>query len=336
MKRRLWMLMIGMIAILVLSACGPKSQEDVVSELDKKQQELTGYKVKATMTLQMGTEPHEYQVEIWHKDPDFYRVSLQNAEKEQNQMILRNEEGVFVLTPALNKSFKFQSDWPQNSSQAYLYESLIKDIMEDKEAKFKETKEHYVFETKTRYQNNKMLPYQEVTLNKKDLAPVSVKVMDSDRNPLVTVDFSAMDFKATFDKNDFNMQKNMTGAQLDKTVMADVKDKDFSVMYPEEIHGAELVGEKDVKTEDGKRVVLTYEGEKSFTLVQEKATVMPATAGPTHISGEIVDLGFTLGAQTENSLTWTVDGVEFMIASNDLTPEEMREIAQTVREEPIK
>lgn len=336
MKKRLFMLMIGMIAILVLSACGPKSQEDVVNELDKKQQELSGYKVKAKMTLQMGTEPHEYHVEIWHKDPDFYRVNLQNATKEQNQMILRNEEGVFVLTPALNKSFKFQSDWPQNSSQAYLYESLIKDIVEDKEAKFKETKENYIFETATRYQNNKMLPYQEITLNKKDLSPVSVKVMDSDRNPLVTVEFSDMDFKAGFEKNDFNMQKNMTGATLDKTVMADVKDKDFSVLYPEDIQGASLVGEKEVKTEDGKRVVLTYEGEKSFTLVQEKATVMPATAGPTYIAGDIVDLGFTLGAQTDTSLTWTVDGVEFMIASNDLSREEMMEIARTVQAEPVK
>ena len=104
-------------------------------------------------------------------------------------MILRNEEGVFVLTPALNKSFKFQSDWPQNSSQAYLYESLIKDITEDKEAKFKESKEHYVFETQTRYQNNKMLPYQEITLNKKDLSPVSVKVMDPDKTALVPLNF---------------------------------------------------------------------------------------------------------------------------------------------------
>ena len=88
------------------------------------------------------------------------------------------------------------------------------------------------------------------------------------------------------------MQKNMTGAQLDTTVMADVKDQEFAVMYPEEIQGATLVGEKEVKTKDGKSVVLTYEGEKSFTLVQERATVMPATAGSTNISGEIVDLGF--------------------------------------------
>ena len=41
---------------------------------------------------------------------------------------------------------------------------------------------------------------EEITLNKKDLSPVSVKVMDSDRSPLVTVEFSQMDFKTTFDK----------------------------------------------------------------------------------------------------------------------------------------
>src|SRR4051812_42560207 len=314
MKKKIFMLALGLMVVLVLSACGEKTQDDVVKTLNGKLENLEGYKAKAKMTLQMGADPHTYDVEIWHKRPDFYRVDLKNAQKDQNQMILRNEEGVFVLTPALNKSFKFQSDWPQNSSQAYLYESLVKDIDEDKEAKFTATTDHYVFETKTRYQNHKMLPYQEITLNKKDLSPVSVKVMDSDRNPLVTVEFSQMDFKAAFDKNDFNMQKNMTGAQLDTTVMADVKDREFSVMYPEEIQGATLVGEKEVKTKDGKSVVLTYEGEKSFTLVQERATVMPATAGSTNISGEIVDLGFTLGAQTNNSLTWTLNGVEFMIA----------------------
>src|SRR5690606_19116297 len=141
-------------------------------------EELKGYKANAKMTLQMGTDPQTYDIEVWHKDPSYYRVNLKNAQKDQSQMILRNDDGVFVLTPALNKSFRFQSDWPKNSSQAYLYESLVKDILEDNEAKFSATKEHYVFETKTRYQNNQMLPTQEITLNKSDLSPVSVKVMD--------------------------------------------------------------------------------------------------------------------------------------------------------------
>src|SRR5690625_5969794 len=52
---------------------------------------------------------------------DLYRVALTNPEDEKgSQVILKNEDGVFVLTPALDKSFKFQTDWPENSSQPYL------------------------------------------------------------------------------------------------------------------------------------------------------------------------------------------------------------------------
>lgn len=163
MRKKFFLLLTGLMVIFVLAACGSKSQDDVVKELRSKQSDLTSYKVNAKMTLKMGSDSQVYNVEIWHKDPTFYRVNLKNAEKDQSQMILRNKEGVFVLTPALNKSFRFQSDWPQNSSQAYLYESLIKDIVADKEAKFTSTKDYYIFETKTRYQNNSMLPFKKLS-----------------------------------------------------------------------------------------------------------------------------------------------------------------------------
>jgi outer membrane lipoprotein-sorting protein len=331
LKKRLLLVITGLLVVFLLAACGSKSKDDVVKELNGKLNDLSGYKVDAKMTLKMGTDSQVYNVEIWHKDPTFYRVNLKNAEKDQSQMILRNNEGVFVLTPALKKSFKFQSNWPQNSSQAYLYESLIKDIVEDKEAKFSSTKEHYVFETKTRYQNNSMLPIQEIKLNKEDLSPAVVKVMDPDRNALVTVEFSKVKFNASFDDSDFDMKKNMTRADLNLPVMADSKDTAFTVKYPTADLGATLVDEKEVKLENGKRVVLTYEGEKSFTLVQEKVTVKEASASPTYVDGDLVDLGITIGAVSDGSITWTMDGVDYMIASNDLTEKELVEIARTVQ-----
>ncbi|MBG9549377.1 LolA family protein [Cytobacillus firmus] len=337
MKKNWFLLLAGLLVVLALSACGSKTQEDVVKDLDKKLEDVKGYKAEAKMTLQMGTDPQTYEIEVWHKDPDFYRVNLKNAQKEQSQMILRNNDGVFVLTPALNKSFRFQSEWPQNSSQAYLYESLVKDIMEDKEAKFSATKDHYLFETKTRYQNNQMLPVQEIKLKKSDLSPVSVKVMDPDKNALVTVEFSNVKFNASFDKKDFDMQKNMTGAQLEVPVMAEVEDQEFTVKYPQmDMADVKLVDEQEMKTEDGKRVVLTYDGEKSFTLVQEKAAVMPTSSVVTSVKGEPVDLGFTIGALSDNTISWTYQGVDYMIASNDLSPEEMSDIARSVQGEMVK
>ncbi|KIY22749.1 LolA family protein [Mesobacillus subterraneus] len=332
MKKKLLLLLAGLMVIFALAACGTKSQESVVKDLDGTLNDLKSYKAKAKMTLQMGTEPQVYDVEIWHKEPSFYRVNLKNAQKDQSQMILRNEEGVFVLTPALNKSFRFQSEWPKNSSQAYLYESLITDILEDKEAKFSATKEHYVFETKTRYQNNKMLPTQEIILNKKNLTPVSVKVMDPDRNALVTVEFSDVKFDASFDKDAFDMKKNMTAAQLEVQVMANVEDKEFTVKYPvAELPNVKLVDEKEITTENGKRVILTYDGDKSFTLIQEKADAMPAMSSPITMTGKPVDLGFTIGAMNETSVSWTHLGVDYMLASTDLSQEELEMVAKSVQ-----
>lgn len=333
--KKMVMLFAGIMLLLALSACGQKSQSDVVSDLNEKLGEMKGYKANAKMTLKMGTEPQVYTVEIWHKNPSFYRVNLKNDEKDQSQMILKNDDGVYVLTPALNKSFKFQSEWPENSSQAYLYESLVKDITEDKSATYKETDKHYVFETKTRYQNNKMLPYQEITLNKKDLSPVSVKVMDPDKTALVLVEFSKVKFDTSFDKDAFDMKKNMTSAQLEAPVMAEVKDEGFAVKYPSNLNDMNLTEEKKITADGGDRVILTYEGSTSFTLVQEKAKVVQ-TSVSTNVNGEPVDLGFTVGAMTGNTVAWTFEGVDYMLASKDLTQEKMIEIARSVGGDSVK
>jgi outer membrane lipoprotein-sorting protein len=336
MRKKLLLLMAALVVVFSLAACGSKSQDDVVKELNGKLGDLSNYKVNAKMTLKMGADLQVYNVEIWHKDPTFYRVNLQNAKKDQSQMILRNDQGVFVLTPALNKSFRFQSDWPQNSSQAYLYESLIKDIVNDKDAKFSSTKDFYVFETKTRYQNNSMLPFQEIKLNKSDLSPAVVKVMDPDRNALVTVEFSKVQFNAKLDKEDFDMKKNMTRAQLGQPAMAEVKDTAFTVKYPTfEPKGTKMVKEDEVKIEDGKRVVLTFEGKKSYTLIQEKVKVKEATA-PTYVEGDLVDLGATIGAVTDHSISWSEGGVDYMIASKNLTKQEMIDVAQSVQGDMVK
>ncbi|MEH7223977.1 outer membrane lipoprotein carrier protein LolA [Bacillus sp. JJ1566] len=338
MKKKVLLLLLGLLIALVLAACGEKSQEDVVSALDAQVQKMTGYKADAKMTLQTGNDPQVYEVEIWHKDPTFYRVNLKNAEKDQSQMILRNEEGVFVLTPALNKSFRFQSDWPENSSQAYLFESLVNDVKEDPEAKFTATKDQYIFETKTNYKNNNMLPKQEITFSKKDLTPVSVKVMDPDRKVLLLVEFTKVEFDASFDKSAFDVDKNMSSANLDEIpVMGEVDKQPLEVLYPSEdaLAGVELQEEKKIETENGTRVIMTFGGEKNFTMIQERARVAEV-ATTISLSGEPVDLGFTVGTLTDKAISWTYNGAEFMIASDELTGEELISVARTVQGKSVK
>lgn len=329
------LLLTGLLAVLILSACGQKTQQDIVAGLDEKAKEYTSYKAKAKMTIETGSEPQVYNVEIWHKKPSLYRVYLENPKKDQNQVILRNENGVFVLTPSLNKSFRFQSDWPNNSSQVYLFESLVKDVQNDSDAVFTAKEKKYVFETKTNYQHNKMLPTQEITFNKKDMSPSSVKVMDTDRKVMVKVEFSSFEFNKQFDKESFDEKKNMTLSQMDVATSAKPSDT-FAVKTPLELPlGVKLLEEKDISTEDGKRIIMTYGGEKSFTLIQEKAQIAKASSSVT-LNGEPVNLGYTIGALSDASLSWTYDGVDYLLSSKDLSKEEMVTVAKSMQGQSSK
>ncbi|WP_349769363.1 outer membrane lipoprotein carrier protein LolA [Bacillus sp. NTK071] len=327
MKRFGSVLLIGILMLVALSGCGQKSQQDVVDALDKKLNEMDSYKVNAKMTLETGEEPQRYDVEIWYQKPSYYRVELKNATKEQSQIILRNDEGVFVLTPALNKSFRFQSNWPENGSQAYLYNTLVSDILNDSSAGFEAKDNDYVFTTKTNYQN-KNLSKQSIKLNKKDLAPEKVTIMNQDMKPLVNIEFSNMKFNASFDKGAFDMERNMTAAQLEVPVIA-ATNEPFEVVYPMyEPQGTGLTDEKEVATD---KVILTFTGEKSFTLIEEKSEAALETSAPVSVGeGEPVDLGFTMGIMTESTVTWNHNGVDFFLASDDLSIEEMVSVARSV------
>src|SRR5690625_7873752 len=120
------MIKIGLLLFMIffIAGCGEASKEDVAGDLEQGLTELSSYQAKAKMEMHTGETTQNYQIEIAYEKEDYYRVFMENHEDEEgSQVILKNEEGVFVLTPALNKSFRFQSDWPSNASQPYLYHS---------------------------------------------------------------------------------------------------------------------------------------------------------------------------------------------------------------------
>ena len=71
---------------------------------------------------------YTYDVKVSYAKKDNYKVELVNTINNHEQIILRNGDGVYVVTPRINKSFKFQSDWPYNNSQVYLLSSLIDEL----------------------------------------------------------------------------------------------------------------------------------------------------------------------------------------------------------------
>ncbi|GFN29768.1 DUF4367 domain-containing protein [Paenibacillus xylaniclasticus] len=208
MRRIIWITAILMCFTIVATACGKKDAESVVRELNSVANKLDSYQAKGTMTLNTSQQPLEYQVEVWYQKDHYYRIALTNAKKDITQIVLRNDDGVFVLTPRLNKVFRFQSDWPDNQGQVYLYQTLLSSILLDESRQFAAENDSYVFDVMANYQNGS-LARQKIWLNKDNFAPSKVEVSDTNAAVMVQVVFNEFKFDPKFEKSAFDTQANL-------------------------------------------------------------------------------------------------------------------------------
>ncbi|MGL4820486.1 MAG: LolA family protein [Bacilli bacterium] len=318
----------ALILVVGLTGCGMRTKDDVLGALNKKVEGMKGYKVEATLEVANKQDPQTYNIEIWHNKPNFYRVSLKNATRNQHQMIIRNESGVYVLTPALNKSFKFQSEWPLNTSQAYLFESLIRDIVKDPEATFEQVEENFVFTTKTNYPNAAQMPKQRITFSK-TLVPLGVDIYNANDEVVVKVAFTNMRFDPSFESDDFDPDKNMRVSLTEMPAMAPIAGP-LTVVYPAFIPANTVKeSEQTLASELGDRTIIVYGGEKPFTLIQEKSAVLATTAS-IYTNGEPVDLGVAFGSVTDQSVSWSYNGVDYFVSSDTLSKDELIQVASSM------
>ncbi|WP_226001053.1 outer membrane lipoprotein-sorting protein [Paenibacillus sp. BJ-4] len=212
MRRISWMLAMVMCVTLLLAGCGKKSADDVVKDLSDVVSDLNSYHGTALMTLHTGDTPQEYKVDISYRKPSYYRIAMTNEKKDVTQIVLRNDEGVFVLTPSLNKSFRFKSDWPNNQGQVYLYETLVRSIIGDASRQLATDDKSYVFDVAANY-NSHALVRQKIWLSKSNYAPTQVQVSDANAKVVVDLKFDQFAFDTKFDKDSFDMERNMASGK---------------------------------------------------------------------------------------------------------------------------
>lgn len=321
-------LMFTVVLTVLLTACGEMSQQDVVDKLTSNVEDAKSYYATGVMEVDNNGQVYQYNVEVAYQKDNKYKVTLKNETTNNEQIILKNDEGVFVLTPALNKQFKFQSDWPLSSSQVYLYQSLITDILNDAEAKFEATEDAYTFETKANYHGNRDLVSQKITFDKKELTPTEVYVLDSKDEPRISMKFSSFDFDKKFKDGYFDCQKTMEYSQetMGEGALANLESELYPAYLPE---GTTLVNKQAIDIQDGERVIMTFSGDQEFTMIQEPAAYNEST-GVEPVSGQPVMINGTIGALSDNSITWVEGGVECFLVSETLETEELVSVAASV------
>jgi len=342
-RRSIWTTVLLLAVMLVAAACGSKDAGSIVKSLDKKVGGMKSYSTSGTMTLRTGVEPQEYQVEVWYQKENYYRIALTNAKKDISQIVLKNDDGVFVLTPHLNKSFRFQSEWPKNQGQVYLYESLVESITMDNERHFTTDGDSYVFDVLANY-SNASLSRQKIWLNKKTYAPQHVEIYDDNNTALVVMNFNDFKFDEEFEKDSFDMQRNMTssrialptlGATAGETAGEGTADNGGQAAVQEEVsviepgyipEGVKKPRINETKLGDSMAIMLKYTGDYNYTIIETRPTDKSAS----YEDGKLIDLGYGFGVlvgEEKKTLTWMVNGTEFRLSSGDLPEEEMINIA---------
>ncbi len=319
------------IGSLLMCGCGKYTEKDIIKDLTKKLENTKGYHLTGNLEIVNNEDTYTYDVESSYAKDNNFRVSLKNKTNNHEQIILRNSEGVFVLTPSLNKSFKFQSEWPYNNSQSYLLQPILNDIKNDKKHTFKSKDGNYIFTSKVNYSSNPDLVKQEVTFDKK-LNIKQVLVYDKNNNVMIKMIFDEVDLKATFKKSTFTLKSNMVNKSTNTTKPTG---KLEDIIYPMYIPtNTTLTSQDKVDKQDGERIILTFDGDNPFMLVQETSSYSD-TLETIPMYGEPELIADSVAAVSDSSVTWISNGIEYYVVSETMKADELITVARSISALPV-
>lgn len=340
MKKK-YFLYIVLLFLIFLVGCDKNSESGIVKKIKNNLNDMESYYLSGDLTIHNNEDKYNYDVEVFFRKDDYYRVNLINQLNNHTQIILKNDDGVYVVTPSLNKSFKFQSNWPNDSSQIYLINSLYNDIYNSEERIFKNLGDGYTFEIEANYPNNSNLVKQVINFDK-NLNLKSVEIYDDNNTLQMSMTFSSIEINDEINDEIFNLNNIIsdTGVGIkDENEKHDQKESDSDdvnvssindIIYPLYIpSGTVLIEEEKVAKTDGERIILTFDGEKPFILVEETVSIEEEfSIIPTY--GEPYLLIDTVATLSDNSISWISDGIEYYLVSDVMSQIELVEIASSV------
>jgi len=319
--------------LLLISGCGKYNDKDLIKELSKKVESSNSYHLSGTLEIYRNEEKYTYTVDSSYQKGDLFKVNLTNQNNNHEQVILKNKEGVYVITPALNKSFKFQSDWPYNNSQIYLIQPIITDLNNDSERKFEKTNDGYTITSKVNYSSERDFNTQKIYIDK-DKNITKVEVLDSDNNVKMCLTVIDIDYKAKFEDNYFDASNYLK--QTEETPKEENKEqtndktttKIEDIVYPMYVPiDTQLSAQDIIETTNGERVILTFSGESAFTVVQETLNDTDTT---NYVYGDPYLILDTVGSITDYSVSWISNGVEYSVLSDNMEIDELLTVAQSI------
>lgn len=97
MVRKFFMLLLGLCCLFMVG-CGKDNEKDVLKKLNNAIDDSKGYHLTGEMAITNNEEVYKYDVDVAYAKDNKFRVSLKNKVNNHEQIILRNDDGVYVKT----------------------------------------------------------------------------------------------------------------------------------------------------------------------------------------------------------------------------------------------
>ena len=95
MKKYLGLLIFS-VFMVCLTGCGVTRADDIIGNFEKKLENASSYYIEGIMQIVNNEDTYDYEVKVSYKKPDYYKIELVNTLNNHEQVILRNDEGVYV------------------------------------------------------------------------------------------------------------------------------------------------------------------------------------------------------------------------------------------------
>ena len=321
---------ISLILIIFLATgCFHKGNEDIINNLSKKIEGTEAYYIKGELEIINNEDSYLYDVEVSYKKEDNFKVNLINKTNNHEQIILKNSEGVYLLTPSLNKSFKFQSDWPYNNSQIYLLQTLLKDIKNDEAKTVEKIDDGYKITTSVNYSNNHNLVKQHIYLDNKANIKL-VEIVNENDIVKMKMTFEKVDLSSTYKDNYFELNSNMKSVET-MTSLKEIEDVIYPMYMPEDTY---LKSQDTISLDDGERIILTFAGASPFTIIEQTVNVTDDYE-MTMVYGDPELLVDTVGSITDNSVSFISNGIEYYAVSEVLDQKQLLDVVKSISVLPV-
>ena len=86
------------ISTFFLVGCGKDSKDDILKKISKKITDSSSYHLTGVLEIINNENNYLYDVDVAYLKENNFRVSLKNQTNNHEQVILRNNEGVYVIT----------------------------------------------------------------------------------------------------------------------------------------------------------------------------------------------------------------------------------------------